>query len=236
MSKKYFIEEIMNTQKPCRFHRASSTKSGQLYFLLAILAGTSVLAFFIFRPFLYALILAIVFAVVFQPVYKKIIKFTRGRQGLAALATILIVVTFVFAPLVFLGIQIFQEAQQLYFSLADGGGKDTVLNTFNGLIDSLKKYFPAAQNLSINVNQYLKQGLGWLLQHLGSIFGSLIKTIVSFFIFLIALYYLLKDGQKLKTAVIAISPLSDADDEEISKKLGMAINSVIKGNLVIALV
>ncbi|MFH0803597.1 MAG: AI-2E family transporter, partial [Candidatus Tagabacteria bacterium] len=177
----------MNTQKP------------QLYFLFAALVGTFVLAFFIFRHFLYALVLATVFAVVFQPIYQKIVGLVCGRQGLAALATILIVVVFVFAPLIFLGIQIFQEAKQLYFSLTDGDGKDAILNIFNSLIGNLQKYFPAAQEFSVNIDQYLKWGLGWLIQHLGSVFSGFAKMMVSSFIFLIALYYLLKDGQKLKT-------------------------------------
>ena len=81
----------MNNRKP------------QLYFLIAILAGTFVLVFFIFRPFLYALALAVVFATVFQPIYQKIAGFVRGRQGLAAIGTILIVVVFIFIPLIFLG-------------------------------------------------------------------------------------------------------------------------------------
>lgn len=211
-------------------------QKSELYFLLILLAGIFVLAFFIFKPFLYVLALAMVFATVLQPVYQKIVGFTRGRQGLAALATILIVIIFIFTPLVFLGIQIFQEAEQLYFSLTGGDGKDAVFNIFNDLLDGFQKYFPAAQEFSFNVDQHLKQGLGWLIHHLGSVFGSFAKMAVSSFLFLVALYYLLKDGQKLKAAIIALSPLSDADDEAISQKLGMAISAIIKGNLLIALI
>ncbi len=196
----------------------------RLYFLLAALVGTFILAFFIFRPFLYALVLAMVFAVVFQPIHQKITGFFRGRQGLAAFATILIVVVFVFTPLVFLGIQLFKEAEQLYFSLANGGGKDAILNILNNLRGDF------------NIDQYLKQGLDWLVQRLGSVFSGFTKIMASSFVFLIALYYLLKDGQSLKANIIALSPLSDADNETISKKLGMAINSVIRGSLLIALI
>ena len=196
----------------------------RLYFLLTTLIGTFVLSFFIFRPFLYALVLAMVFAVVFQPIHQKITGFVRGRQGLAAFATILIVVVFIFTPLVFLGIQLFKEAEQLYFSLANGGGKNAILNILNNLRGDF------------NIDQYLKQGLDWLIQRLGSVFSGVAKIMASSFIFLIALYYLLKDGQSLKARIIALSPLSDIDDEAISKKLGMAINSVIRGSLLIALI
>lgn len=126
--------------------------------MLAALTGISVLAFFIFRPFLYALALAAVFSVVFQPVYQRMVRYVRGRQGLAALATILIVIILIFTPLVFLGIQIFQEAQQLYSSLIESGGKDAVLTILSGLMERIQKYVPAAQEFSVNINQYLKQG------------------------------------------------------------------------------
>jgi len=214
----------MDTQKP------------QFYFLLAILTGTSIFAFFIFRPFLYALILATVFATVFQPVYQKIVGLVRGRQGLAALFTILIVVVCIFTPLIFLGIQIFQEAQQLFFSFTDTGsvGKDAVLSIFNGLVDTIKNYFPSTQGFSINIDQHIKQGLSWLLQHFGVIFGSLAKVALGSFIFLISLYYLLKDGHRLKEFLVSLSPLADTDDETVFKKLELAVNSVVKGNLTIA--
>lgn len=208
----------------------------QLYFLLILLAGIFVLVFFIFKPFLYVLALAIVFATVLRPIYQKIAGFTRGRQGLAALITILIGTILIFTPLVFLGIQIFQETQQLYSSLIESGGKNTILNIFNGLLSSFQNYFPAMQEFSVNINQFLKQGLSWLLQHLGSVFESFAKMAVNSFLFFVALYYLLKDGQKLKVAIIALSPLSDTDDETIFQKIEIAIGSVIKGNLLIALI
>ena len=59
---------------------------------------------------------------------------------------------------------------------------------------------------------------------------------VGIFIFLIAIYYLFKDGHKLKTAIIILSPLQDIHDETIFDKLALAINSVIRGNLAVALV
>mgnify|MGYP001572074651 FL=1 len=56
------------------------------------------------------------------------------------------------------------------------------------------------------------------------------------FIFLVALYYLFKDGDKLKTAVVSLSPLQDIHDETIFNKLEVTINSVIRGSLAIALI
>ena len=204
---------IMNHQK------------SELYFLLILLAGIFVLAFFIFKHFLYALILAMVFATVFEPFHKHALTITREKRGLSALIATISVLIVVIMPLILVGIQIFQEASGLYSSL-----------TINGGATDLFKRFSSVPIDSFDINQYLKQGLSWLLQHLGPLFGNLAKIVVSVFIFLVALYYLFKDGHKLKVAVIALSPLQDIHDETIFNKLALAINSVIKGNLVVALV
>ena len=208
----------------------------QLYFLLAILVGTFVLAFFIFRPFLYALILAMVFASVFAPFHKKAFIITRGRSALAALLTTISVLIVVIAPLAFLSVQIFQEATQLYLSLLNNGGATDFSRGVGDTMQSLTKFSPVPIEFSVDVNQYLKLGLSWLLQHLGPLFANVAKAMVGVFIFLVALYYLFKDGHKLKEVVVALSPLQDIHDETIFNKLALAINSVLKGSLAVGLV
>lgn len=211
-------------------------QKSELYFLLVLLAGIFVLAFLIFNPFLYALILAIVFATIFQPLHKKILVMTRERKGLAALLATISVLIVVVAPLTFLGIQIFQEASGLYSSLVENSGATDLSRGIGGYLQSLVRFSPVPIETSFDINQYLKQGLSWLLQHLGPLFANVAKAIVGVFIFLVALYYLFKDGRKLKAMVVALSPLQDIHDETIFNKLSLAVNSVIKGSLAVALV
>lgn len=225
----------MELQKPKISNGVNHQKS-ELYFLLILLAGVFILAFFIFKPFLYALTLAIVFVTVFQPLHKKILVMTRERKGLAALLATMSVLIIVVAPLTFLGIQIFQEATGLYSSLTLNGGATDLSRGIGGYLQSLTRFSPVPIETSFDVNQYLKQGLSWLLQHLGPLFANVAKAIVGVFIFLIALYYLFKDGRKLKAAVVALSPLQDIHDETIFNKLALAINSVVKGSLIVAFI
>ena len=49
-----------------------------------------------------------------------------------------------------------------------------------------------------------------------------------------AFFFLLKDGGKLKQKIISLSPLTKDEDEAIIKKIALSINSVIRGNLLIA--
>ncbi|MEK7629772.1 MAG: AI-2E family transporter [Patescibacteria group bacterium] len=211
-------------------------QKSELYFLLILLAGIFILTFFIFKPFLYPLILAIIFATVFGPAHKKILIITREKRGLASLLTTVFVFIVVIVPITFLGIQVFQETTQLYFSLTSEGGATDLSRAVGDAIQNLTRLSPVPIEFSVDINQYLKQGLSWLLQHLGSLFANTAKAMVGIFIFLVALYYLFKDGQKLKEAIVALSPLQDIHDETIFNKLALAINSVIKGNLAVAII
>lgn len=207
----------------------------EFYFLLVALIATAVLAFFIFKPFLFALVLAVVFAVAFRPLYEKIITYSHVPSGVSALASMLVVVIFIFAPLTLLGVQVVQEAGGLYSSLTEKGGADGLSGLLDGGLNKLKEIFPALQGITINTDQYAKQGLTWVVEHLGSIFSDFAKIMMSLFIFLVALYYLLKDGEKIKKFIIELSPLRDRSDELIFKKLEDSANSILKGNLLVAL-
>jgi len=55
-------------------------------------------------------------------------------------------------------------------------------------------------------------------------------------VFLTAFYFFLKDGHKLKSYFVALSPLADSDDELIVSRLKLAVSATIKGNLAIGLI
>ena len=198
-----------------------NAKTLQPYFLVALIIVSSVLTFFIFRPFLVVLVLAAVFAVVLQPLYRGVLRGMSGSPGLAAFITMLVSVVCILIPLTFIAAQVAGEAQNLYSSITNNGFGETYLNTF---IES------------VYIEQYVKDGLAWLVQNLGGAFGGLARLLLSLFIFLIALYYFLCDGDRLKRTIIDASPLADTDDNAVLTRLEQAINSVIRGSLTIALI
>src|SRR3989344_4460529 len=183
-------------------------KKLQQYFLLAMLAGVIVCAFFILRPFIYVVILALVFATIFYPVHRRVLRFLGNRRGLAALMTTIIIIIVIVIPSTLLGIKIFKEAQEFYFFLTHNGSKDIVVNIVNDVLSAFKPYLPAGQEFAISTDQYVKQGLSWLLSHLGYAFGSITKMTFNFLIFIVVTYYLLKDGLKFIRLLIPPIPLA----------------------------
>ncbi len=224
-------------RKEKRYTNAMNKQTLQPYFLPILLIGGLTLSFFIFRPFLTPLILAVILAVVFYPLHHRIERMMPKFPGFSAFLTLLVVVGFIVTPLAFLGVQIFGEVEQLYTSLVvdNGGGQGGLQTISRYLTQTLHQIAPISGNVTIDITQYLKGILGWLFQNLGAVFSNIASIGMSFFIMLIALYYLLKDGVRLKKMLIVLSPLSDSDDENIFRRLGLAINSVVKGNITVAI-
>ncbi|MDO8593495.1 MAG: AI-2E family transporter [bacterium] len=217
-----------------------NAKTLQPYFLIILIIISSVLVFFIFRPFLVVLVLAVVFAVMLQPLYRRVLRSMSALPGLAAFITMLITVVCILIPLTFITIQIVGEARSLYSSAVAGGGQ-TYLNTvITYASGAMEQYAPglalSGEDLSASADQYVKDGLAWLVQNLGGAFGSAARMFLYFFVFVIALYYFLRDGARLKRIIIDLSPLRDADDDIVFSRLELAINSVIRGSLTIALI
>lgn len=212
-----------------------TNKKPRFYAILILLGLTLGLTFFVLQPFIYPLILALVFALIFQPLYKQILRRIGGVEWLASLITILVLVIFILIPLTFLSFQVFKEAENLYLSLTNSFNRQDLFEFWPNLNQRVSEFFPFLNNLSVDVNQYFKSVLVFLVQNLGTVFSNLVKIFVSLFVFLIAFFFLLKDGGKLKQKIVNLSPLNKEDDEAIIKKITLATNSVIKGSLFVAI-
>ncbi len=208
----------------------------QFYFLLILLVGTFALSFLVFQPFLQALLLALVAGVAAKPIMLLVSRSTGERRGLAAFLTTSLIIIFILIPLGFIGTQIIREASDMYTSLAEDGGQSVVLSITEKVNGSLHSMFPSLPILSVDLGVYAKQGLEWLLQHVGVVFSNAAKIFLGLFIFIVALYFSLKDGEKLKKALIELSPLADNNDEMIFKRLTLAVSSVLKGTLSVAFI
>ncbi|MFA5942581.1 MAG: AI-2E family transporter [Candidatus Paceibacterota bacterium] len=210
------------------------------YFLVLFLSGALALATAIFWPFLKPLALASVFAVVLQGLYSRVSKLLGGWPSASALLTIALSVLLILIPISVVGVLVGNEARDLYASIEAGGGQSAVSQTFlrvdelfGGSIPGLEEF---SRDVSVDIDTYAKEVLQWITGHAGEIFSSVSQLLLSFFIFFIALYYLLRDGKRVRQMLIELSPLNDSEDAGIFDRLELAVNSVIKGSLVVALV
>lgn len=216
------------------------TEKIQTYALVGLLGGVAVLSFFIFKPFLTPLALAAIFSVVLYPIFSRIVNYLRGWRGLAAIITIVLMVFVILAPLSLMALQVIGEAQNTYRSLTSGAGlantQEAILYAGSALESRAPGSTLLAQDIAADLNTYARNGLGWVLAHVGAFFSSLLIIGLHLFIFLIALYVFLKSGPAIRTELLKLSPFADEDDEFILKKLALTINSVVRGSLAVSLI
>lgn len=202
----------------------------QTFFFIGLLVGMLLLMFFVLLPYLSILIIAGTLAVIFTPFYQRLLSMF-GSEGLSAFITVLIVLTLIFVPLVFFGTQVAKEASQLYVGIASGSS-----GTFlNGIVAYFQvKLQLIHTSIQLDLNQFLRQSLSWILSNAGTLFSGVTQLIFGFLLSMLAFYYFLKDGKKFLSVLIALSPLRDVDDKDIFNKLKVAVQSVVLGSLVIA--
>lgn len=207
-------------------------KHHSIYFLLICILGAAFLMYSIISPFFGPLIVAAVFAFLFHPLYDRITILVRDRKSIAAAITTLIAFIIIMIPVSFLVTQIVVESTFIYKHIAEGGS-DTLVNGANNLVDQLRNFLPIPENFNLDFKQYAEQGLEILIQNFGSIFSSFTKILLNSFVFILAFYFFLKDGIKLKDYFVEVSPLEDKDDAKIVSRLKRAVSATVKGSLMI---
>ncbi len=199
------------------------------YFLFSLLIGLGLVLLILVMPFITALVLAGAFAVIFRPVYLKTLKILK-YPALASMAVLFFIFVIIILPVTLVLSELFLEARQFLTTEPSEGPFYEYYQVTTAYINDL---FPA---LSEDFSSLRQETITWLIGNLNTIFSSLFKTLIGALIFFFALFYLLKDGHKFKRQLITLSPLPNNQDEQIFIKIKRTINSVVVGNLLIAVI
>lgn len=212
----------------------------ELVFLGLLIIAAAVLAYIVFVPYWVPIFLAIVAAVVFYPVHMKMLHFCREHSTIAAMLSTLVAVAVMLIPLVILATTITQESIELYGRIVSQNGEG--LGFFDIATRSIQNFIttfvPNASGFvqGIDIQSYARDILGFISNNLSTVFTGVFDSILKVFIWILALYFFFKDGDKIIKSVVSFSPLEDDFDKKILNKVHTALNSVLKGQLVVGLV
>ncbi len=206
------------------------TKIIEKYFFFGLLLATFLFTFFIFRPFWMIIVLGLSFSIVLHPIYEWLL---RGKlpNWLAAFLTVLFFVIVLCGPLLSIGTLVFKQSQNVYHSVADNGNAKPFLSSIETKIN---KILPPG--IIFDINKKTTDLISYISNNIANIFTSTISAFFSFLLILLMIFYFLKDGAHWKKTIITLSPLPNTDDEKIIERFTQAVNGVIKGSLLIALI
>ncbi len=210
--------------------------TGELVFFWILFATVGLLTYGIMSPFLVPIFMAGVFVILFSPLNERMLRVHKGNRTFAALSTVLLVLCVILIPLIFFGILMFQEVLSIYGSLTQG---NIGFSLFDDIITTIEKnirHFVPAFEMNVNIYLYLEKVLGWAASHLDTFFSGILSFIFQIFLIIVAMFFMYRDGNKLREFAIKWSPLADSYDESIIAKIETAVSSVVKGALTIAIV
>ncbi len=163
-----------------------------LVVLLIVFLGLTLL---LISGFHAPVILGALLATLTFPLYNKLRIFFRDQKNLAALVTIFVIVVGIILPFIGITTLLGSEAFNLFLSTKDNIALD------QNLADKLEI---ASQklNLNVNVENFIQEQVApWLksfslsiYQKTGTLLSGVFSLLVSFFIMLFTIFYLLRDG------------------------------------------
>lgn len=202
-------------------------------FFFILLAAMTIAGLFLLSPYADVLFVAIMFAIVFKPMHKGILFALKGKRTLGALIATIAVMLVVLVPLSFFGYQIFEESKGLYVAIVNS---DLQTDGASVIGMTLQQYAPRmAPALSADIGQYVAKGLQWVVTNLSTVFSSVVAIVVNFLLILFTLFFLFRDEDVFRKMILAVSPLEDTHNEELLNRVEIAIASVTKGTIIVAL-
>lgn len=214
-------------------------KSLNVYFFFLLLFAVGMAVFFIFQPFLTAIIAAAILSALFKKTYFTLERFTRGMKGLSAFFTCLIVIVIVVTPVFLILSLAIGEANNLYHTLSDGSSLEQMVKRtvesahtipyVNVLFDTQTL---DQERILSDIKQFSQNAIGLLQAAYKGITSFIFWVFVMFF----SLFYFLIDGKRMLAHLMNLSPLRDEHDKLLIKKFISISRATLKGTIVIGII
>lgn len=209
---------------------------------LCLLALVTLAFAWILWPMMSAILWGVALAIVFRPLYGRLLLKTR-RPNTSAALTILVILLLVVLPLSYVAGALVQEGTVL-FELVKSGRFN-----FNTYVQQIYAALPGwlmsllervglhdLGALQDRLGSALNQGSQFMATKALGIGQDTFDFLVSFFVMLYLLFFLLRDGEQLSIRIRDALPLQDAYKRQLGEKFRTVIRATVKGNIVVAVI
>lgn len=219
-----------------------STRNLLTWFLMGLLAVGLYFAYILLSPFINSLIFAVVFAALFHAPYAFLVRRLNGRETLSALIVILGVIVLVIVPLTFLIIGLIPQMRHSVTSivawLAEGHLDNVFTDYLNPFFEWVHTEAPflelSAESAKVNIIDGARQAGQKLIGLSAGLVGGTVTFTLHFGLFLLSLFFFLKDGGMMISRVKYLAPLREEQQERILQNMRRISKSVLVGGFLIA--
>ena len=205
------------------------------YVIPAVIVLAVLTSFFIIKPFLISLITGAIIAYTFNPLYKLVNRRITSKSVAAFLVSVFIL-ALVTIPAIVIVNTISREAYVLYVQgkeLLLSGNLRTLCRT--ELCYSLENWFNIDQ-VQRSIQQSLEVGTEYLRKQATGFFLTLPRRTLEIFIVIVATFYLMRDGDKVREAVKKLLSTNHARQKFIFQRFNSVMHGVVYGSLLVAFV
>jgi predicted PurR-regulated permease PerM len=210
--------------------------------LLAALAFILLLAFHVFRPFVLVFAVAACVALLLGPAQRRLSALLRGRRGLAAATLVIVTGVLILIPVL---TSLFLLTRQATLVLQWLRTQPVVQpEELARLWDQLPRNYPNLASWILYVQgrvaPVLSQGLAQLSGGADDLLrGALARVthaVVDLGLFLLMLFFLLRDGVRLRAELRPVSPFSEAQERQIFEHLERTIKGALQAVVVVPVI
>ena len=208
---------------------------------LLLLIGVTLAFGWILGPFYGAVFWGVVMAILFSPLFRRLLKAFGQRRTLAALATLVVIMVIVILPMALITGMLVKEGNGLYQRIQSG---ELNFGTYFGQIvavlpDWVTKLLDRfglgnLKDLQTHLSARLAQGSQMLATQALSIGQNTFDFVVSFFIMLYLMFFLLRDGASLSRRMRDAIPLDANTKRQLFTKFTTVVRATVKGNVLMA--
>jgi predicted PurR-regulated permease PerM len=211
-------------------------------FLLLVILVT-VAFVWILWPFSGAILWGTVLAIVFRPLYRRILHATGERANVAALISLGVILFIVVLPVIGITAALVRQAvatyKQLELSKLDPGlFLSRIPEMLPGWAVRFLNYFDLTDFAALQerFSAALSAGGQFIAAQALAIGQNTVGLVVSSFVMLYLLFFLLRDGDALARRIRDAAPLVNAQQNALFRRFTTVIRATVKGSIVVAIV
>ena len=224
-----------------KLHNTARSPALEKRVFLLLLLFVSAAFLWVLWPLYGAVFWAAIFALIFTPLFLRLLKAMKGRRTLAALSAVGIILVLVILPLALIGVLLMQEASAVYQRVQSGELSfssyfQQVFNALPGWVTGLLERFGMNSTgvIQDRLSQALSRGSQFIAAQALSIGQNAFDFVVSFFVMLYLLFFLLRDGAALARRIHESVPLEADIKHDLAVKFVTVIRATVKGNVLVA--
>ena len=207
------------------------------YFVLLFFVAAIFLVFLVIKPFIIAILTSIIISYIFYPLYKWINKKTK-RKNLSAIIIIILILILIITPIFFIANSLTREVTTVYINSKQRIAEGNIINTESGSSNLLLKLNSFLVNIAKKpqISSSIDNITNSIISSLSNFIFTIPKMIISFFVMIFLIFFMLRDGELMVKKIKCIIPLKNHHQNKIIKRFGSVTRAVVYGHFITALI